>query len=106
VTVVGREFEVFSFKFSSHCAGHAAYSPAGGGSLVVSAYNSGHLIRLDAATGAWDTSFGTSGLLDVGDIGNGESSIGVAYNATGNFIYYTLEDGSPFHRGFSGLLCR
>jgi sugar lactone lactonase YvrE len=71
-----------------------AYSPAGGGSLVVSAYNSGHLIRLNAATGAWDTSFGIGGLLDAGDQDNGERPIGVAYNATGNFIYYTREDGS------------
>jgi sugar lactone lactonase YvrE len=70
-----------------------AYSPAGG-SLVISAYNSGHLIRLDAGTGAWDMTFGTGGLLDVGDEANFERPIGVAYNTSGNFIYYTREDGT------------
>lgn len=66
-----------------------AFTAVAGGQVVVSAYNSGHLLRLDATTGVWDTAFGSGGLVTTT-----ASPLGVAYAAAGDYIYYTQTDGS------------
>lgn len=74
-----------------------AFTPASGGALVVSAYNSGHLLRLDATTGAWDTSFGVGGLLSTT-----AAPLGVAFTAAGDYIYYTQTDASVWRVAADG----
>lgn len=74
-----------------------AFTPASGGALVVSAYNSGHLLRLDATTGAWDTSFGVGGLLATT-----AAPLGVAFTAAGDYIYYTQTDASVWRVAADG----
>ncbi|MFZ4732409.1 MAG: hypothetical protein ACOYK7_07710, partial [Pirellulales bacterium] len=74
-----------------------AFSAAAGGQLVVSAYNSLSLIRLNPDTGAWDTGFGTGGVLATTS-----NPLGVAFNATGNYIYYTQDDNTVWRVGADG----
>lgn len=75
-----------------------AFSPAFGGQLIVSAYNSGNLLRLDATTGGWDTSFGVGGVLAT----SGGQPLGVAVTSSANFIYYTQTDNTVWRADGNG----
>lgn len=74
-----------------------AFTAAAGGKVVVSAYNSGHLLRLDATTGVWDQSFGTGGLLTTTAL-----PLSVAYAAAGDYIYYAQTDGKVYRVNAAG----
>lgn len=74
-----------------------AFTPASGGRLIVSAYNSNNLLRLDAATGVWDTSFGAGGVMATTG-----SPLGVAVTSSANFIYYTQTDNTVWRADGNG----
>lgn len=74
-----------------------AFSPVAGGQLIVSAYNSQNLLRLDASTGAWDSAFGTSGLVTTT-----ANPLGVAYSAAGDYIYVAQTDNSVLRVNAAG----